>query len=134
MPAKKPKFQNIIICDDIRQEIGNKMSYMGIYKSKIIIPQEPFTFPKLCFAITYKDIKASDSFSINLYNPEGKKIGDGIKAGPSPEPYKGYKKLEMMGIFSPLNINKAGKYILKIKFNDDPELKKEIKIEIEVAS
>lgn len=134
MPARKPKFQYAIICDDIRQEIGNKMSFMGIYKSKIIIPQEPFTFPKLCFSITYKDVKADDSFSVILHNPEGKKMGDEIKGGPVSEAYKGYKTMDMIGIFSPLSIEKAGEYILEINFGDDPKLKKEVKVVIVVAS
>jgi hypothetical protein len=42
-----------IFCDDIRQELGGKISLIGCYSGTIFIHTEfPFTFPKFCFAIT----------------------------------------------------------------------------------
>src|SRR5215472_6393082 len=35
-----------ILCDDVRLEIGNKLSYMGVFQS-IIVPQLPVWLPKL---------------------------------------------------------------------------------------
>lgn len=35
-------------CDDIRQEVGNKLSYMGVYGPDLIVPSFPATLPKLC--------------------------------------------------------------------------------------
>jgi len=131
MPVKKPKFQFAIICDDIREEIGGKVSLMGIYKKKIFIPQKPFTFPKLCIVIYYTNIKSEDSFTATLHDPEGKKIR--TIQGSSPNTYKGDKELEMYSVFTPLVVDDAGKYILEIIFNDDPKLKQEITIDIEVA-
>lgn len=40
-----------VFCDDIRQEVGNKLSYMGIYFSEMTIPTAPLVLPKLCVAI-----------------------------------------------------------------------------------
>jgi hypothetical protein len=37
-----------IFCDDIRQEVGNKLSYMGIYTGQMFVPALPLTLPKLC--------------------------------------------------------------------------------------
>ena len=38
---------NAIFCDDIRVELGNKLSLMGVYASDILFPvAPPFTFPK----------------------------------------------------------------------------------------
>lgn len=37
-----------IVCDDIRQEVGNKVSYVGVYAGELIVPTFPFTLPKLC--------------------------------------------------------------------------------------
>jgi len=38
-------------CEDIRQEVGGKCSYMGVWGPAVIVPQLPFTFPKLCVAV-----------------------------------------------------------------------------------
>lgn len=35
-------------CDDVRQEVGNKLSYLGIYQSNLIVPSFPTTLLKLC--------------------------------------------------------------------------------------
>lgn len=37
-----------IFCDDVRHEIGNKTSYMGVYSEQLLVPQFPFLLPKLC--------------------------------------------------------------------------------------
>lgn len=39
-------------CDDVRQEIGNKVSLMGIYGGQLIVADVPFAMPKLCCVIT----------------------------------------------------------------------------------
>jgi hypothetical protein len=42
-----------IFCDDIRQEIGGKVSFMGCYPGTIFLHEPfPFTFQKFCFYIT----------------------------------------------------------------------------------
>src|SRR5438093_6001179 len=35
-----------LFCDDVRLEVGNKLSYMGVFQS-IIVPQLPVWLPKL---------------------------------------------------------------------------------------
>lgn len=35
-------------CDDIRIEIGNKLSMMGIYQGYMMVPCFPFDLPRLC--------------------------------------------------------------------------------------
>lgn len=46
--VKEPKLElaYTILCDDVRLEIGNKLSYMGVFQS-IIVPQLPVWLPKL---------------------------------------------------------------------------------------
>ena len=45
-------FMSTVVCDDVRKEEGNKLSYMGIYGSSILLPSFPFTLAKLCFVMT----------------------------------------------------------------------------------
>ena len=41
----------VLYCDDIREEIGNKLSLMGVYANDLIAPQFPATMSKLCVAV-----------------------------------------------------------------------------------
>ena len=39
-----------IWCDDVRMEVGNKMSLMGVYSNVLLVPTFPFTLLKLCLS------------------------------------------------------------------------------------
>ena len=41
-----------LFCDDIRQEIGGKFSYIGVYSGGLFVPTFPITLPKLCLAMS----------------------------------------------------------------------------------
>jgi hypothetical protein len=47
-----PEFSgSVIFCDDIREEIGGKVSYMGIYGDEMMISEPaPIMLPKFCIA------------------------------------------------------------------------------------
>jgi hypothetical protein len=40
-----------IFCDDIRTELGEKLSFMGVYNGVLLLPEFPYTLPKLCAQI-----------------------------------------------------------------------------------
>jgi hypothetical protein len=47
-------FGYTIFCDDIRFEIGNKITYTGVYSDKMLTHTGfPTVLPKLCFAVSY---------------------------------------------------------------------------------
>lgn len=48
MAAKKT---TILLCDDIRQETGNKMSLMGVYGPDIFCSEMPMMLHRLCVVI-----------------------------------------------------------------------------------
>lgn len=131
MPAIKPKFEYGIICDDIRQEIGNKHSFIGIYGSDIFVSKIPFVFPKLCFAISYKNVKAGNSFSIELSDPSGKQLGETIK-GVTPQRIKGRLRFLMFAILTPLKVEIEGSHKLSIIFNEDEKSKQEVGFNIKL--
>ena len=41
-----------IFCDDIRQEIGGKLSDIGVYGGQMFVPSFPITLPKLCLVMS----------------------------------------------------------------------------------
>jgi hypothetical protein len=41
-----------IFCDDIRHELGGKLSYIGVYSGHLFVPTFPVTLPKLCLSLS----------------------------------------------------------------------------------
>lgn len=41
-----------IFCDDIRQEISGKLSYIGVYSERMLVSPIPSVLPKLCLALS----------------------------------------------------------------------------------
>jgi hypothetical protein len=37
-----------LFCDDVRQEVGNKLSYLGVYSGNLVVPAFPTNLVKLC--------------------------------------------------------------------------------------
>jgi hypothetical protein len=42
------RYLSTVFCDDIRQEIGGKMSFMGVYGGDMFLSKLPALLPKLC--------------------------------------------------------------------------------------
>ena len=52
MTQNADRFVHAIFCDDIRQEVGNKVSFMGCYQGELFVPFVPLMLPKLCVQVT----------------------------------------------------------------------------------
>ncbi|MDP2811517.1 MAG: hypothetical protein Q8O34_15350 [Rhodocyclaceae bacterium] len=48
MKKNTDRFLTATFCDDIRHEMGNKLSLMGCYQGELIVPAAPVVLPKLC--------------------------------------------------------------------------------------
>lgn len=48
MKKNDARFLTAIFCDDIRPELGNKLSFMGCYQSELVVQMAPVALPKLC--------------------------------------------------------------------------------------
>lgn len=80
------KIINFLICDDIRFEIGNKHSLIGVYDGKIIfnvLPDKQGQWPKNnkigIFAKFQLESEKPYSFSLKVfYNKKEKEIGKGL--------------------------------------------------------
>jgi len=46
-------FLSTIYCDDVRQEVGGKLSLIGVYKDVMYVQQFPVTLPKLWVVATF---------------------------------------------------------------------------------
>ena len=52
MPNSHGRVATTIFCDDIRLELGNKLSLMGVYQGQLVVPSAPLLLPKLCIYLT----------------------------------------------------------------------------------
>lgn len=129
MPESKPIFEYAIICDDIRHEIGDKFSLIGIYGSDISVAQLPFFFPKLCVVVSYRNMQAGDRFVVELNDPSGKVLGDGIR-GEVPRQVKGLTRFMIFGVMSPVHVEEVGFHKLVVVINEEEETRREVPFKI----
>lgn len=50
-PTRLDRHVAVIYCDDVRQEVGNKLSFLGVYKNTLIVSSFPAKLLKLCMVI-----------------------------------------------------------------------------------
>jgi hypothetical protein len=132
MAARKPKLLYSIFCDDIRQETGSKLSFMGVYgPDGVYIPRKPFIFPMFCAALSFKNIKGGDSFEVSLISPSGKKIGKGIH-GSIPDEEKIMHGFLILAKFVPMKVDEEGTYKIETIFNDEVSTKQVVEIPIQL--
>lgn len=59
----------MILCDDIRNEVGSKTSLMGVYGNTILLPKLPFTLPKLCVLQRWQNLANSGTVHLVVQIP-----------------------------------------------------------------
>lgn len=52
MKKNSDRFVIATYCDDIRHEMGNKISLMGCYQSDLVVSSAPLALPKLCVFVS----------------------------------------------------------------------------------
>lgn len=70
--AQESPFGSTIFCDDIRHELGGKVSYIGIYSGSINFNKPlPITLAKFGFAIRYSERpgESTEDVTIGIYFP-----------------------------------------------------------------
>lgn len=56
---------HVIFCDDIREEIGGKLTYVGVYGSSMVISAvAPVVLPQLCAAVSLRIAPPVEPFSV----------------------------------------------------------------------
>lgn len=46
-----PRHVETLFCDDIRHEVGGKLSFIGVYSGGLLVPAFPITLAKLCLSV-----------------------------------------------------------------------------------
>jgi len=101
-------YVHAIWCDDIRMELGNKPSFMGVYTGGIVVPALPTVLPKLCvYAWVVSPIESPASIScIRVVRDDGSLVAEvkpehptaSLGADPSPQREGATRKVVMAGL------------------------------------
>jgi hypothetical protein len=109
----EPRVAHCIFCDDIRYEMGNKMSLMGMYSGDILLPSPPpAILPKLAFAVwVISDIDDPPAhIAISVLMPDKTEIFKMESDAPSLRYPEGARKANLQFIFglSPVPLSQDG--------------------------
>ena len=106
-----------ILCDDVREEVGNKFSIMGIYDDDVVFSSLPSMLPKLCLVVQIKEMKINiTTYKIKVFSPEN----DSPKEFniPAPPIDDDHKNTRLIIALSPFRASKCGDARIEV-FNDD---------------
>ncbi len=115
MAKKKPtpRVLRHMLCDDFRQEVGQKVSLVGCYGPNILLAHPPpAALSKLCFFFQIENVTAGARFAFRLWYP--KKTGKrrelfATTEGELKRPKgRGYSQLSVG--FSPFILRVCGRY------------------------
>ncbi|MDI4659532.1 MULTISPECIES: hypothetical protein [Cobetia] len=101
-----------IFCDDIRQEIGDKNTFVGSYSGELIAQRLPIVLPKLCVVVfciydtKQQDTDASITIEILLGNEKIASAEYPLKEVYSENSDNGSNVIQANFIFTPVEINK----------------------------
>lgn len=76
------KYKCVLFCEDIRQEVGGRVSLMGVLGSKLLVQQFPLPFAKLCLFIEWGELKGKVNVTLNVIPPEGVEIPNVAPSAP----------------------------------------------------
>ncbi len=69
----KPSLNFTIICDDIRQEMGGKLSLMGLFEN-IYAPKFPAVHPRIAILTEWSGGQGEFGIKMRIVSPEGKTV------------------------------------------------------------
>jgi len=118
--SERVRFIDLIICDDIRQEVGNKVSLEGIYTDTIVLSNIPFLFPKLCFYAKFAGCSGQYNLDCLVTLPDGEKriIAENGKLN-----VQQGKKVVLYMAATGLKIDKPGKASITITLSKNKQKK-----------
>ncbi|MBL8268045.1 hypothetical protein [Steroidobacter sp.] len=116
-------------CDDIRHEVGNKLSFMGVYTGGLVVPTLPTTLPRLCawFTATAPVSEPFNRIAAKIIRDDGFILGHTpeVKVQPLPSNLPDGRNIQSLngGLFiSPLDLVEKCRYVQLIVTTESDEL------------
>lgn len=121
-----------IICDDIRQESGRKVSLMGIYDDAIVVKQIPVRLAKICLFQRWAEsnLRAGEKVRLEIAgNAIPSQVSVGLEA--DKEHFNAEAtKAQLLIALAPLDIVRAGEIEFRTYLNGSDEPAHRHKLEI----
>lgn len=115
--SKIAKDELLVLCDDIRNEVGNKKSLMGIYTNKLIVKSVPAVIPRICLYIALEGIKRTfKNIHVKTKFPKSEAQSFDLKDLP---PNNLGQNVAMGVIISPFKVEAPGNARFEISLDDD---------------
>lgn len=119
------RYAHAVYCDDIRHEVGNKTSLIGLYSGQLGASEFPCALPKLCIVISvstpkeemFGSLSLTGSFSgteIFRMEMDKEQIQVVIDQTPKLQEEGKFFLVQLMAILSPLQLEKPGKLTLDL--------------------
>ncbi len=125
MARRYPKLEYHIVYDDFRQEVGNKLSFMGIYRGDIILPI-PSVLPKICFHLVFSRVRHGDKFTLLFLDPKDKELTK-LESESFDLPKKKPPRLVLVDVvISGVKISEEGNHRIVIAFGEEEEAKQDL--------
>lgn len=123
----------IIFCDDVRDEVGSKMSLMGIYSGQLVLPKVPLTLRTFNVVVFFEELKKTFKKFRIVFSLPGAKPIDLTGTPPPNQPDK--NNVNIVFGLSPLKIEETGMANVKIFIDDveTPEIERGLEIIISPA-
>lgn len=121
---------SVLYCDDIRQELGGKLSYMGVYHQRLLLEALPAVLPKLCVRVQVSVPAAEvnfDKVTIRILHDDDV-VGEGVfeysdenDAESSETGDDSHKVITLKShfAFSPFVINSPSVLKIRVLINDE---------------
>ena len=108
---------HIIMCEDVRRELGNKMSLMGVYGGEVILKKLPGTMRSLVFVLMLENILTPfKKLAVSLKMPKDKLVELILDA---PENIELNTNANLAVGFSPVIMQNSGDARVEFRFGDD---------------
>jgi hypothetical protein len=110
--------QLTVICDDIRNEAGNKLSLMGLYHDEIRLERLPGRLHKLCIYQRWVEVQGVAKVRVEL---RGSALGIGIRAElvPSGEFDPSKPHVQLLVAFGPIDFLNEGNIVFETYISSD---------------
>lgn len=123
----------VIFCDDVRQEVGNKLTVVGMYTGDLLMhsPTMPAVLPKFCVLVTYiQSIAARRNAKLEIFLPgdpaDKPTAAADVPMADIPTTGKNTRGEDssmiiarMVIAFGPATFNQPGKIRVSMRYEDD---------------
>ncbi|MEK6790827.1 MAG: hypothetical protein AABY45_03895 [Deltaproteobacteria bacterium] len=121
MTKGMPKLIYLLVCDDIRQEMNEKLSFIGVYTNNTItVPVIPITLPQFqIFSMWDSSKERITYFKFKITQPDGNTVVQ-TESARKPDAHEVTTTTAIHVGLSPFTILSTGEYKLDIEINGHP--------------